>query len=146
VIVVGDTSGVIEAFAKGTETDSCRSVLNEASLVVISPLVLTEVDHLTKARFGSTARDKVLAFIFDKVDGMRFTLPDVSGHAKTARRVKETYRGLDLDLDMADVFNVCLAAEYQTDTILTLDRRDFRAIRPLTHEHTHFRLLPDDLE
>jgi len=143
MIVVGDTSGIIEAFTKGAESEACRTVLNDASLVVVSPLVLAEVDHLAKARFGSSARDKVLTFIFDKVDRMRFTLPEVSGHIKAACRVKETYRGLDLD--MADVFNVCLAAEYQTDTILTLDRRDFRALRPLPQEHKHFRLLPDDL-
>ncbi|PPJ28935.1 VapC toxin family PIN domain ribonuclease [Nocardia nova] len=143
MIVVGDTSGIIEAFAKGAESESCRVVLNDASLVVVSPLVLAEVDHLAKARFGSKARDKVLAFIFDQVDRMRFTLADVTNHIKSARRVNDAYRGLDLD--MADAFTVCLAAEYQTEAILTLDRRDFRALRPLTQEHTHFRLLPDDM-
>ncbi|WP_227998324.1 PIN domain-containing protein [Nocardia australiensis] len=143
MIVIGDTSGIIEAFAKGTESQACRSVLNDASLVVISPLVLTEVDHLAKARFGSNARDRILAFVFDQIERMRFALPDVSGQIATARRAKESYPGLDLD--MADAFNVCLAAEYHTETVLTLDRRDFRAIRPLTPEHAHFRLLPDDL-
>ncbi|MFI7194852.1 PIN domain-containing protein [Nocardia nova] len=143
MIVVGDTSGIIEAFAKGVESKSCRDVLNDASLVVVSPLVLAEVDHLAKARFGSKARDKVLAFIFDQVDRMRFTVADVTNHIKSARRVKDAYRALDLD--MADAFTVCLAAEYQTDAILTLDRRDFRALRPLTEEHAHFRLLPDDM-
>ena len=39
--------------------------------------------------------------------------------------------------------NVALAARYQTDTVLTLDRRDFRALRPLSR-HPAFRLLPDD--
>ncbi|MBO0852357.1 MAG: PIN domain-containing protein [Nocardia sp.] len=143
MIVVADTSGIIEAFAKSAETAACRTVLNGASLVVVSPLVLTEVDHLAKARFGASARNDVLSFIFDKVDQMRFTIPDVSGHIAAARRITENYR--DLNLDMADVFNVCLAAEYQTETVLTLDRRDFRALRPLTREHSHFRLLPDDL-
>ena len=67
--------------------------------MIVSPLVLTEVDHLAKARFGSQARDAV---------------------------------------------NVALAAQYRTDAVLTLDRRDFRAMRPLT-PHKRFRLLPDDL-
>ena len=40
--------------------------------------------------------------------------------------------------------NVVLAERYETDGVLTLDRRDFRAIRPLTG-HKAFRLLPDDL-
>jgi hypothetical protein len=40
--------------------------------------------------------------------------------------------------------NVVLAERYETDSILTLDRRDFRVMRPLTG-HAAFRLLPDDL-
>jgi uncharacterized protein len=50
----------------------------------------------------------------------------------------------DLDLDLADAVNVTLAADYRTDAILTLDRRDLRAIRPLT-PHKASRVLPDDL-
>jgi hypothetical protein len=38
---------------------------------------------------------------------------------------------------------VALAAQYRTDAVLTLDRRDFRAMRPLT-PHKWFRLLPGD--
>jgi predicted nucleic acid-binding protein len=49
-----------------------------------------------------------------------------------------------LDLDLADAVNVALAAWYRTYAILTLDRRDFRAMRPLT-PHKWFRLLPGDL-
>jgi predicted nucleic acid-binding protein len=59
-----------------------------------------------------------------------------------ARLVQQQYASLDLDL--ADGVNAALAAQYRTDAILTLDRRDFRAIRPLT-PHKHFRLLPDGL-
>lgn len=50
----------------------------------------------------------------------------------------------DLDLDLADAVNVALAADFDTDAVLTLDRRDVRAVRPLGH-HKAFRLLPDDL-
>jgi uncharacterized protein len=46
--------------------------------------------------------------------------------------------------DQADAVSVALAARYRTDAILTLDRRDFRAMHPLT-PHESFRLLPDDL-
>ena len=53
-------------------------------------------------------------------------------------------RYADLDLDLADAVSVALAADYRTDAVLTLDRRDFRALRPLT-PHKAFRLLPDDL-
>ncbi|MFI6596852.1 hypothetical protein ACIBHX_11390 [Nonomuraea sp. NPDC050536] len=40
--------------------------------------------------------------------------------------------------------NVVLAEQYETENLLTLDRRDFRAISPLTGAKA-FRLLPDDL-
>ena len=49
-----------------------------------------------------------------------------------------------LDLDLADAVSVALAAQYRTDAILTLDRREFRAMRPFT-PRKWFRLLPDDL-
>ncbi|MGX1368580.1 putative nucleic acid-binding protein [Streptomyces canus] len=49
-----------------------------------------------------------------------------------------------MNLDLADAVNVALAADYDTDAILTLDRRDFRAVRPLGR-HKAFRVLPDDL-
>ena len=61
---------------------------------------------------------------------------------RRARAVQMRYA--DLRLDLADSVNVVLAEQYETETVLTLDRRDFRAIRPLTR-HTAFRLLPDDL-
>jgi predicted nucleic acid-binding protein len=59
-----------------------------------------------------------------------------------AQFVRAQYSALDLDL--TDAVNVALAAAYDTDVILTLDRRDFRAVRPLSH-HKAFKILPDDL-
>ncbi len=64
------------------------------------------------------------------------------GHLGIAQAVRSRY--LALDLDLTDVVNVALAADYDTDAILTLDRRNFRAVRPLGH-HKAFRVLPDDL-
>ncbi len=51
----------------------------------------------------------------------------------------------DLELDLADALNVAVAADYRTNAVLTLDHRDFRAVRPLT-SHDAFLLLPDDLQ
>lgn len=70
-------------------------------------------------------------------------MPEISeDHLGAARSVRIRYRSPDLDL--ADAVNVALAADYDTDAILTLDRRDFRAVRPLGR-HKAFRVLPDDL-
>jgi len=50
-----------------------------------------------------------------------------------------------LNLNLVDAVNVALAAEYDTEAVLTRDLRDFRALRPLAGRHVHFRFLPDDL-
>lgn len=144
MIVVADTSGVIAASDRNArESSACLEVMREAGTVIISPLVLTEIDHVAKARFGAAARTQIIDFILAQARLLRFQIPETSLKIlDTARVVQQQYAGLDLDL--ADAVNVVLAAEYRTDVVLTLGRRDFRAIRPLT-PHKWFRLLPDDL-
>ncbi|MGH3121052.1 MAG: type II toxin-antitoxin system VapC family toxin [Trebonia sp.] len=144
MIVIADTSGIIAASDRNArESGACRGILRDAGTVVISPMVLTEVDHLAKARFGSQARTAIIEFIIDQLGQSRFQIPEAGLETLTAARlVQQRYAGLDLDL--ADAVNVVLAGRYRTDAVLTLDRRDFRAISPLT-SHEWFRLLPDDL-
>jgi predicted nucleic acid-binding protein len=144
VITVADTSGIIAASDRSArESTACRAVLQEAGTVIISPLVLTEVDHLAKARFGSQARTAIIDFVLTQAGQSRFQIPETGLEVlDTARMVQRQYANLDLDL--ADAVNVALAAQYRTDAVLTLDRRDFRAMRPLT-PHKWFRLLPHDL-
>ena len=144
MIVVADTSGLIAASDKNApESADCRAALAEAGTALVSPLVLTEVDHLAKARFGSDARSTLIDFIVYQARRGRFHIPEITIELlETARKVQRKYAGLDLDL--ANGVNVALAAEYRTCCLLTLDRRDFRAIRPLT-PHPAFRLLPDDM-
>ena len=143
MILVADTSGLIAASDKNApESGDCQAVLAEAGTTLVSPLVLTEVDHLAKARFGSRARSSLIDFVIFQARRGRIQIPEITVDLlETARAVQRQYAGLDLDL--ADGVNVALAAEYRTCSVLTLDRRDFRAIRPLT-PHPAFRLLPDD--
>lgn len=143
MILLADTSGLIAASdKKAPESADCRSMLAEAGTVVVSPLVLAETDHLAKARFGSAARAILIDSIVFQVRRGRFRVPEITVEVlETARQVRRKYAALDLDL--TDTVNVALAAEFRTDTVLTLDRRDFRAIAPLT-PHSAFRLLPDD--
>jgi uncharacterized protein len=73
----------------------------------------------------------------------RVVIPEITAdHLGAAQSVRVRYGALDLDL--ADAVNLALAADHDTDVILTLDRRDFRAVRPLSR-HKVFRVLPDDL-
>ena len=143
MIVVADTSAIIATSDRNArESAACREVLQQAGTVIISPLVLTEVDHLAKARFGSRARTAIIDFVIAQARQTRFQIPETGIEIlDTARLVQKQYASLAL----ADAVNVALAAQYRTDAMLTLDRRDFRAVRPLT-PHKWFRLLPDDLE
>lgn len=143
MILVADTSGIIAAFDRNApEGPSCRKLLQEAGTVVLSPLVLAEVDHLARARLGAAARSMILELLTAQVQRMRFQIPDI-GAETLATALAVINRYADLDLDLADAISVALAADYRTDAVLTLDRRDFRALRPLT-PHKAFRLYPDE--
>ncbi|TDO62522.1 putative nucleic acid-binding protein [Kribbella sp. VKM Ac-2571] len=144
MILVADTSGIIAAFDRNApEGPSCKKLLQDAGTVILSPLVLAEVDHLARARLGAAARTTILELLSAQVQRMRFQVPDIGAETlATALAVMRRYA--DLDLDLADAVSVALAADYRTDAILTLDQRDFRALHPLT-PHKAFRLFPDDL-
>jgi uncharacterized protein len=144
VILIADTSGIIAASDKNApESAGCQAALADAGTVLVSPLVLAEVDHLALARFGGDARSSLIDFILFQARRERFLIPHITiALLDTARKVQRKYAGLSLDL--ADAVNVSLAAEYRTNSVLTLARRDFRAIRPLT-PHPAFQLFPDDM-
>jgi uncharacterized protein len=144
VIVVGDTSGLVAAFnADDPEHSKARKAFSEASATVISPLVFSEIEHILTRNADRRTAHAVQDWLLQQERSMRVLIPEVSAVAlRTARTVQDRYAQLRLDL--ADSVNVVLAEQYATDTVLTLDRRDFRAVRPLTG-HTAFRLLPDDL-
>lgn len=111
-----------------------------ASHLVVSPLVLAELDYLLSTRVGPGAAEAALAHVRDRVAVRRYAVPEVEPHLSTALVTMRRYPQIGL----TDTMNVVMAAEYRTDTILTLDPRHFRMVRPLTG-HTAFRLWPDDL-
>ncbi|MER6420681.1 PIN domain-containing protein [Streptomyces sp. NPDC001137] len=143
MIVVADTCAILAAYDEDdADSAGCERVLNEASLVVVSPLALAELDHMGTARFGREGACFILGEIRRNAGALRYVIPEITvDMLDQAEGVRDRYA--DLDLDLADAVVAVLAAEYRTDTVLTTDRRDFRAIRPLTH-HKAFRLLPDD--
>lgn len=59
---------------------------------------------------------------------------------KQARSIIAKYD--DQDVGIADASNVILADRYRTRTIVTLDRRHFQVLRPLTEGQ--FTVLPSD--
>lgn len=144
MIVIGDTSGLVAAFnSADPEHVRARAALQQAALTIVSPLVLLEVEHITTRNLNRRAAYAVNDWLLAQERTGRIEVPAVSADLlRVARRVQNKY--LALRLDLTDATNVSLAERYETVAVLTLDRRDYRAITPLTG-HAAFRLLPDDL-
>jgi predicted nucleic acid-binding protein len=144
IIVVADTSGLLAALdATHAEHQGASEAILAAGLLVVSPLLLAELDHVATRELGRAAAVSAIDDIRRWMRRGRVSVPGITEtHLDVAQALRVRYA--DLALDLADAVNVALAADYDTDAVLTLDRRDFRAIRPLGH-HKAFRLLPDDL-
>lgn len=144
MIAVADTSGLVALFNRtDSEHRSVSAAADACGLLVVSAITLTEVHQVATVRAGRPAADAILRTLIARVEQTRVAIADTTARLlRTALAVRRRYENLDLDL--ADAVAAAVAAEYRTEVLLTLDRRDFRAIRPLT-EHAAFRLLPDDL-
>ncbi|MFE1255413.1 PIN domain-containing protein [Streptomyces fungicidicus] len=139
-VLIADTSGLFSLFdADAPEHAACREAVAAASHLVVSPLVLAELDYLLSTHIGPEAAHAALGHVRDRVAVRRYAVPEIESHLSTALVTMRRYPQIGL----TDTMNVVMAAEYHTDAILTLDRRHFRMVRPLTG-HSAFRLWPDD--
>ncbi|MEU7511359.1 PIN domain-containing protein [Streptomyces sp. NPDC042898] len=144
IVVVADTAGLLAALdSTHPEHAAANEAIQAAGLLVMSPLLLAELDHVATRELGREAALSAVDDIRHWMRRGRVSMPEITeDHLDVAQLIRLRYRALDLDL--ADAVNVALAAAYDTDAILTLDRRDFRAVRPVGR-HKAFRVLPDDL-
>lgn len=118
---------------------SVRTAVETARDRIVLPLsVLGEIDYLLRVRLGNTA---LLRFLEDIQEGAflleTLTLADLRRCAALIAK----YSGMDLELSDASV--IAIAERLGANRILTVDRRDFRAIRSV--HGRPFRLLPADL-
>lgn len=143
IVIVADTSGLLAALDRDhPDGAAARRVLDGAGAVVLSPVLLGEFDHVARRVLGREAAHHAIDDFARWAHAGRALLPTITATiVGTAQDVRVRYA--DLRLDLANAVNVVLAAEFDTDAVLTLDRRDFRAVTPLTR-HPAFRLLPDD--
>ncbi|MEU5282648.1 PIN domain-containing protein [Streptomyces sp. NPDC020755] len=143
MIIVADTSALYAAFdaAQAEHSEAARILENER--LAISPLVVTELDHLVHRDLGFPAAMQVMEALNSRMDDGQYRLADLRlADLRTAQEVRQKYEGLRLDL--ADAVGVVLADRYRTDRIFTLDQRDFRTMSPLTPGLEAFRILPAD--
>ncbi|KPC79417.1 MULTISPECIES: PIN domain-containing protein [Streptomyces] len=143
MIIVADTSALYAAFDTAQPEHSGAAKILENETLAISPLVVTELDHLVHRDLGFPASMQVMEALNSRMTDGQYRLADLKpADLAAAHEVRRTYEGLRLDL--ADAVGVVLADRYRTDRIFTLDQRDFRAITPLTPGLTAFRILPVD--
>lgn len=144
MIIVADTSALFAGFdADQPEQPRIAKILDE-EVLAISPLVITELDHLVHRDLGFSAAMQIVDALADRMTEGQYRLAELKpADVVAAQSVRRKYEGLRLDL--ADAVGVVLADRYKTDLILTLDQRDFRAIEPLSPGMRSFRILPFDM-
>src|SRR5437660_2420403 len=113
------------------------AILEERGQLVIPAPVSAEADYMIRARLGKAAER---GFLAELASGRWLVAGVTREEHETALRVHDRYR--DLDLGLADLSVIVLAARFRTDRLLTFDQRDFRPVQPLTGGH--FKLLPGD--
>jgi len=138
--LVADSGGIYGLYDR---RDSAHGKLREAlererDQIVIPSATLGEVDYLLRVRLGTRA---LLQFLSD-VDAGAFRVEAVTPtDLRRCAALLEKYS--DLDLGLCDAAVIAVAERLGTDRILTVDERDFRAIRSVRGKS--FRLLPADL-
>jgi uncharacterized protein len=136
-VIIADTSALLAFFNdKEPAHEAVRSVIaSHDDLLVVSPFVIAELDYLLATRHGVEAELAVLT----ELSGGAYVLAALDADdLADAAKVIAKYR--DQAIGVADASLVVLAARHRTRTIMTLDRRHFKVVRPL--DGGRFRLLP----
>ena len=136
-MIVADTSALLALFNRREPAHAAVRAVVEAEVepLIVSPYVVAELDYLVATRLGVESELAVLA----ELAGGAYHLASMPAEQlDRARSVVERYR--DLGIGVADASMVVLADQYQTRSVLTLDRRHFDLLRPL--DGGHFRILP----
>ncbi|HXF56201.1 MAG TPA: PIN domain-containing protein [Actinomycetota bacterium] len=127
-----------QADRRDPDHDAVVRVLRETREPLVVPaFVAAEADFLILTRLGVETE---LAFLEDLASGAFQVESLTPAELRTATEVARRYR--DLELGLADVSVVVLAARFRTRRLLTFDERAFRAVAPL--QGGRFALLPAD--
>lgn len=134
-IVIADSGALLAAMnAADPDHAECSAVLRAPEhLIVIPALCVAEVAYLAERELGT----EVEAAFVESLAEFDVPAPEPDDWPRVADLVRQ-YAGFPLGTTDASI--VALAERLDTDTLLTLDRRHFRAIRPC--HSPFFRLLP----
>jgi uncharacterized protein len=139
-VIVADTSAILATIdPDATEHGACVGILPYLQRpMMVSHMVVAEVDYLLTTRFGISTANRFLADVargaWELVDSNAEDINDVI-------TVNTRYQALRLGA--TDCLNIVLAARHGTAVLFTLDHRHYRAVAPL-HGADAFTLLPVD--
>lgn len=129
-----DTSGVFAALdrSSGQHRECVRAIEAASGPLLLSPLVLAELDYLVADRLGRHAADQVAQ---DVADGAYRLEPLDS--TDVARAIEVMHRHQALEVGITDASLVVLAERHTDGELLSLDQRHFRVLtwgagRPFT--------------
>lgn len=137
--LVADTGALYALYdADDKHHDAVRAVVEAYAGPIVVPLpVVAELDYFLVRYLGGEAELDFLA----SVQSGAFSLDHM--RSRDISRVEELVkRYADLALGFVDAAVLAVAERLRTQTILTLDLRDFRAVG--RHEHGALTLLPTD--
>lgn len=114
-----------------------RILLSEREVPILSPMMAAEIDYFLTRRAGLGGNRTFLRDLAAR----RYEVPCLE---PSEYLIADTLsvRYADLNVGLADLSIVILAARYKTNRILTFDHRHFRLMRPL--QGGSFTLLPFD--
>jgi len=137
--VIADSGAIYALYdSKDKYHTSVRQVIQQESGTIIIPtVILVEIDYLIREFVGIHAE---LDFIADIMDGSYQLEPLLADDFRRCYDLINQYQGLDLGL--ADTAVMVIAERLDIYRVLTVDERDFRAVKP---KKKPFVLLPADI-
>jgi predicted nucleic acid-binding protein len=138
-VILLDTSGLFAALAGNQRSHAtAKAAFDQAEPpYILSPFVLAELDYFLAREAGVGPE---LAFLREVAAGAYDLVPFLGDDIAAAAGVVADYA--DLGIGLADASLVVLSGRFETNRILTLDERHFRALR--TPGGQPFTVLPAD--
>ena len=137
--LVADSGGIYALYDASDRNHRAvrRAVEAEPGPLILPAPVLGEIDYLLRTRIGIAAELRLLEGI---ESGALMVEQFTRGDAARCRALLGKYR--ELDLGLADASVIVVAERLGVRRILTLDERDFRAVR--SKDGKAFVLVPRD--
>jgi predicted nucleic acid-binding protein len=139
VALIADSGGIYALYDASDRNHRAvrRAVEAESGPLVLPAPVLAELDYLLRTRIGVEAELRLL----EGIESGALTVEAFTGQdSARCRALLSKYR--ELDLGLADASVVAVAERLGVRRILTVDERDFRAVRSKDGEG--FVLVPRD--